>query len=322
MHILIGVFGEHIIEIYFLLMFLRIEKKIVKDVYDDIVNNKYRPSRPECDVLINKGDGVARITHVFSIRDSMVYYFCIKELESILCKNRIPNTFGGWSLGGKIRKAEELEIEKETENQYGRYSFNPQAWSRQFGDFNSLLFSQLETAKYSHAIQFDLANFYDLIRLDILEKWIRDEVNPEKEYVVDLLFQFLANWDEDSCHDRKYQVGLPQDVMQDCSRILANFYLQRYDNFTFKLCEQYHSEYFRYADDQFILTNAPENMSIFMLSISKRLDRYGLKINQKKVKLWTAHDLIIHRSRHIQMIFKDDEDKKILRKYSYLLRPV
>jgi hypothetical protein len=117
-------------------------EKLLHSVYDSISKATYFPSIPHTEIIKNKGFGVARIIPVFKIEDYCVYYFCIKELEDWLCVNRVPNTFGGWSLGGKIRRQEKEEIENES-TEYGRYSFNPMAWIFAFKEFNSLLFSQL-----------------------------------------------------------------------------------------------------------------------------------------------------------------------------------
>ena len=76
---------------------------LVESVYNDVVSARYAPGIPEAELVMNKGFGVARTVPVFSIRDYCVYYFCIKELEDVLCGNRTPNTFGGWTLGGQLR---------------------------------------------------------------------------------------------------------------------------------------------------------------------------------------------------------------------------
>ena len=146
---------------------------LLESVYNEIATARYAPSVPETELVINKGHGVARTVPVFCIRDYCVYYFCIKELEEVLCGNRTPNTFGGWTLGGKLRIQENDEIENEDIN-YGRYSFNPQAWTQAFGEFNSLLFAQLDPGNFAYVLQLDLSNFYDCVRLDILERWIRE----------------------------------------------------------------------------------------------------------------------------------------------------
>jgi hypothetical protein len=226
--------------------------QIIYNVYESIKSATYFPSIPHTDIIKNKGFGVARIIPVFKIEDYCVYYFCIKELEDWLCVNRVPNTFGGWSLGGKIRQQESQEIENES-TEYGRYSFNPMAWINAFKEFNSLLFSQLDNSHYNYAIQFDLANFYDSIRLDILERKIREQADSSKGWVVSLLFFFLNHWNRRNTGLHPQIVGLPQDAFADCSRILANFYLQEYDSFADKIARQYNGSYFRYSDDQFIL---------------------------------------------------------------------
>ena len=130
---------------------------------------------------MNKGHGVARTVPVFCIEDYIVYYFYIKELEDIISGNRTEHTFGGWTLGGKLRKQEDLDVQFDTGFSNARYSFNPRAWTAAFGEFNSLLFSQLETDTYTHVLQFDLSNFYDCVRLDILERRIREDAPPIRD---------------------------------------------------------------------------------------------------------------------------------------------
>src|ERR1019366_10184395 len=118
-----------------------------------IVSARYAASIPEAEIVENKGRGVARSKPVFCIEDYIVYYFCIKELEGVLCAKRTENTFGGWTLGGKLRKLEEIDVEFDNSFSNSRYSFNPRAWVKAFGEFNSLLYAQLDTKNYSHVLQ-------------------------------------------------------------------------------------------------------------------------------------------------------------------------
>ena len=280
---------------------------LIESVYNEVKTSRYAPSLPENEIFMNKGHGVARIIHVFSIKDYCIYYFCIKELEDVLCRNRVENTFGGWTLGGKIRKKEQEEIEGECEGaNYGKFSFNPLAWAKAFGEFNSLLFSQLDQKNYSHILQFDIANFYDTIRLDILERWIREDSPSSKGFIVSLLFYFLNHWNRHNTFLEHQSVGLPQDALSDCSRILANYYLQKYDIYASELCNNVYSLYFRYADDQMILTNSPDDLEYVMLLLSKNLNHYGLRINQKKVSLWTNDELQRFRCRNLHSIFAEN----------------
>ena len=216
---------------------------LLRRVWQSIESSRYAPGIPHAEVIVNKGHGVARTTPIFCIEDYCVYYFCIKELEEILCVNRTLNTFGGWALGGRLRRAEHEEMESEF-TEYGKYAFNPLAWRQAFGEFNSLLYAQLDGGEFSHVLQFDLSNFYDSIRLDVLERWIREAGDSSKGWIVTLLFYLLNHWNRRNTTWHAQSVGLPQDVLADCSRILANYYLQKYDRFAAELCkrEQYTSD--------------------------------------------------------------------------------
>ena len=301
-------------------------EKTVRKVYDAIVSARYAASIPEAEIVMNKGHGVARTIPVFCIEDYIVFYFCIKELEDVLCGNRTEHTFGGWTLGGKMRKLEDIDVEFDNGFSSARYSFNPRAWMAAFGEFNSLLFAHLDTGTYSHVLQFDLSNFYDCVRLDILERWIREESDASKGWIIALLFYFLNQWNRKNTGLHPQAVGIPQDALADCSRILANFYLQKYDKFASQISTKANALYFRYADDQMILLKKPDQADRLMLLLTRHLDRFGLRVNQKKVDMWTIKQLVAFRCRTLQSIFAtkgDNQDKTLVRKFAdaYLVIP-
>ncbi len=290
----------------------------VRAVFEAVKSSHYVPSIPEAEMVINKGHGVARTVPVFCIEDYIVYYFCIKELEEIIAVNRTMHTFGGWSLGGELRNQENLDVGLDTGFYNARYSFNPRAWQKAFGEFSSLLFSQLETGAYTHVLQFDISNFYDCIRLDILERWIREDASADKGWIIALLFYFLNQWNRRNTGLHPQRVGIPQDALADCSRLLANYYLQKYDKFAANICAKVGANYFRYADDQMILLKGADRIEELMLFFTRKLDRQGLRVNQKKVDIWTVEELEKHRCRSIQAIFAnegDNKDPKLVRKF-------
>ncbi len=290
----------------------------VRAVFHAVKSARYAPSIPEAEIVMNKGHGVARTIPVFCIEDYLVYYFCIKELEEVISGNRPDHTFGGWTLGGRLRKLEDIDVEFDTGFSNSRYAFDPRAWTAAFGEFNALLFAQLETGAYTHVLQFDLSNFYDCVRLDILERWIREDASPEKGWVIALLFYFLNQWNRRNTGLHPQGVGIPQDALADCSRLLANYYLQKYDKFATAICAKAGASYFRYADDQMILVNGTNSVETLMLLLTRNLDRYGLRVNQKKVEIWTRNELQKHRSRDIQSIFAstgDNKNAKLVRKF-------
>jgi hypothetical protein len=282
----------------------------VRQVYDAIVSARYAASIPEAEIIANKGHGVARTIPVFCIEDYIVYYFCIKQLEDVLCGNRTANTFGGWTLGGKFRRLEDEDVEYDFGPYISRYSFNPRAWTVAFGEFNSLLYAQLDSDEYSHILQFDLTNFYDCVRLDTLERSIREEADSSLGWVIALLFYFLNQWNRRNTGLHPQAVGLPQDALADCSRILANYYLQRYDKVAARVCTEANAAYFRYSDDQMILLKSADHCESIMLQLTRNLDRYGLRVNQKKVQLWTKSKLEAHRCRRIHVIFAREGSNK------------
>ena len=127
----------------------------VENLYKEIEERTYYPSVPRCYIDRDKGNGVTRIVPVFTLKDYCVYYYCIKKIEDKIAYNRVENTFGGWTLGGLMRKGEDDEMEKRRKNfnhyedfiaelhgiSVSEYSFNPVAWARAYGDLNAKLYA-------------------------------------------------------------------------------------------------------------------------------------------------------------------------------------
>lgn len=296
----------------------------IERLYKKIQERKYYPSVPRFYIDIDKGNGVTRIVPVFSLKDYCVYYYCIKKIEDKIAYNRIANTFGGWTLGGLMRKSEVDEMEKRRRDYNRRedfmaelhgisvsqYSFNPAAWTRAYGDLNAKLYATAKGRKYHFVAELDIANYYDSIRLDILEMRIREIVNGEHADIVSLLFHFLNYWNRNTNLYNKQTVGIPQDAMGDCSRILANFYLQPYDKYVFELCKENKCKYLRYADDQFLFAEDEKKLKLLIFKVSKKLNALGLSVNQKKVKVRSTEELIDNRAFKIFDMLKDDADRE------------
>lgn len=67
-----------------------------------------------------------------------------------------------------------------------------------------------------------------------------------------------------------------------------------------------------------ILLNDPTKVENLLLLLTRNLDRYGLRVNQKKVKLWKTPELIKHRCRKIQAIFAakgDNQNPALVHKF-------
>jgi hypothetical protein len=283
---------------------------------DDIESKTYYPSKPDKVFFAEKTGKVARKLIQFSIRDFYLYYYLVKCLEDEISCNRVEGTYGGWSFGNKITKKEQQEQEGYEDNldELNTY-FSNIAWAKEYGDFNSKLISSLkeEDMLFSWVVEMDIANFYDNINLVILERNIRDIAEKGKSEVCDILFHFLNYWDRETIGYNRKAVGLPQEIIGDASRILANFYLQDYDAFISKKCEAYNAKYFRYCDDQVIIANKKEDNEELVYIASGYLSKLGLNINAKKVNYFECSEFLEQRfDIEFPEIPKKNEDKGVV----------
>jgi Reverse transcriptase (RNA-dependent DNA polymerase) len=252
--------------------------EFLKQLYKDILDYNYSPSIPRGYIVQDKHRRVARIVPTFTYRENCVYFFCIKSLEDAIAINRVEGTFGGWRLGNPLRKQEEAE---------GEYnpivSYDPGAWSKHWREFQKKAYEFSNSGNYQYFIKVDIANFYDSINLTLLENKIRTVIDNEQRFIVDLLFNFLGNWNKKFEGYTRKTVGIPQDEITDSSRILANFFLQDYDAFMLGLCNESGCRYLRYADDQIIC--APDQFSAreLLFEASRELAKINLNLNSSKV---------------------------------------
>lgn len=251
-------------------------------LHSEVTNFIYAPSHPRHYILVNKHNGVTRFVPTFNRKDYCVYYLCIKLLENEIAINRVEGTFGGWTLGNPIRLKEDQEI---IELDYVPFNtINELSWAEEWRSFQGIARKYNGTGNYGYYINLDIANFYDTVNLAILERKIRHVIPKNKQDVVTLLIHFLQNWNKRIEGYNIKTVGLPQDEIGDCSRILANFYLQDYDSAMKAICEKYNSQFIRFADDQIIFTTDKDTARRILFEASKELFRINLNINSSKVK--------------------------------------
>lgn len=253
-------------------------------LYSDIMTLNYYPSLPVAYLISDKHNRVARHVPVFNYRESCVFFWCVKQLEEEIACNRVEGTFGGWRLGNPIRKKEEQDVEMLEEGGYVPFgAYNRGEWLKHWRDFQKKAYQYATQGEYNCFLKFDIANFYDSINLNLLEGRIRYCTNNEKSFVVDLLFHFLRNWNRQFEGYSLKNVGIPQDSVGDCSRILANFFLQDYDQRMKAICDHLEIRYLRYADDQIVMANSIQVTRQVLFEASKELFRNNLSVNSSKV---------------------------------------
>lgn len=114
-------------------------------------------------------------------------YFVCKMLEEIAV-NRTENTYGGWLLGNKIR-IEDSKID------YVYKSYNSLLWNENWKKFQNILYNNVKDLDNDAIVlKLDIANFYDNINLNLLEKKLLASVPAEKLEYINILMYFVRNW--------------------------------------------------------------------------------------------------------------------------------
>lgn len=167
---------------------------------------------------------------------------------------------------------------------YAFNSFNPYLWTKYWSDFQKK--AALYAGDYEYMLFTDIANFYDSVDLNLLKRKVFLAVPREKYQAVELLFYFLENWNKVLEGYSRKNVGLPQDEFGDNSRLLANFYLQDYDEKIKALCNKLGVNYLRYADDMIFYANNERQLQHILFEASKELYKLGLNINSGKIKFF------------------------------------
>jgi hypothetical protein len=294
------------------------KQDFLKQLYDEITLFTYNPSTPREYIVINKNNGISRYVPTFNRKDYCVYFLCIKLLENDIAINKVEGTFGGWTLGNPIRLKEEQEI---IEIEYVPYNtLNELSWIQAWQSFQHIVRTFRDIQRWNYFVKIDIANFYDCINLSILERKIRHIIHKSKQDVVSLLFHFLRNWNKKLEGYNQKTVGIPQDEIGDCSRLLANFYLQDYDLKLKSVCDQLGAKYVRFADDQIIYANSIDDIKSLLFEASRELLRINLHLNSSKVIYFrSVNDFNEYWSFEIYDLLKNENDSdninKAVKKY-------
>ena len=162
------------------------KSEFLAELYADISSHRYHPGVPREYIIQDKHNSVARIVPTFDYRDACTYLYCLRMLEEDIAINRVPGTFGGWSMGNLLFQQEIAEIEA-MEYDY-QASFNPFRWIEHWRAFQTRAFEFSRTGYYNAFLEFDISNFYDTINQTRLERQIRLAADRNKANTIDLLF--------------------------------------------------------------------------------------------------------------------------------------
>ncbi|PIP53439.1 hypothetical protein COX08_00915, partial [Candidatus Beckwithbacteria bacterium CG23_combo_of_CG06-09_8_20_14_all_34_8] len=306
------------------------------DLYKSIKECTYSPGNPREYILSDKHNGAIRVVPTFNYKDSCTYYYCIKNIEEFIATQRVEGTFGGWQLGTPIRELEENEEPQGVSAPTN--SFNRKAWGENWKEFQKKAYEYSQLDDYEYFIKVDIANFYDSINLITLERKLRALIPKNKCHILDLLFTFLKGWNKRFEGYAEKTVGIPQDEIGDCSRILANFFLQDYDQRIYELCRENDCKYLRFADDQLIMAKNKRSADIILSHTSKELFKINLYLNSAKISrikskddfnnywCFELFDLLAEKNnkdninKAVKLFFEMSEKDKLFIKHSALRR--
>lgn len=261
----------------------------LKKLQEKIKTKEYHPQTPRAYVVLGKQHLVSRIIPVLKLADACVYYYCIKEIEGNLAKTRVDGTYGGFSMGGAMRVMEDADFAKISEQESASpYPYNPLAWVKEWGDFQNKILVYTREEKYQYFIKFDISNFYDCLNLGYLEARLRSVCPVEQMDTIDLLMYFLKFWNRDFENFKAKNIGIPQDEVGDCSRVLANFYLHEYDSYLKGEADKIDCKYVRYSDDQIIFAKDEASAKKLLYLASNFLARINLNLNPSKVEVFDS----------------------------------
>ncbi len=263
---------------------ITVKNALIIELFDEVIFSK-KASFPETlDYLVmNKGNNVTRILPVFSIKTICLYHYLIRNIEDDLVKNRIDGTFGGYRIGNSFLKKEKNELDLSA---LYMLTINPAAWSKEWKSYQDFVFKYYNENEFDSIVMFDIANFYDSVNLSRLEHKARLAVTSSDDKIINLLFFILKNWNYRLNKYKENYSGLPQNEVGDESRILANFYLQDYDAYIKKKCDEVGAKYLRYSDDTIIYGKGIKVVEKLLWQASKYLNKEGLNINVSKVKFF------------------------------------
>ncbi len=291
----------------------RARSEILAHLVTELKTGAYSPRPVHGFLSAPKGNGVARFVPVLTYQDVCVYFGCVKAFDEKLSSLAVPDTFGGWSLGGKRRSREEDQAVDAISASMPVSAYNRWAWVANWQQFWKLLAARFEhLPDDSCFVMFDIANFYDTVDLPRLERMLRRECG-DKHDAIQVLIYFLSNWNKRLNEYAQTSKGIPQDIFGDNSRALANFYLTPFDKRMRESSLRDGSTFMRFADDMVLACPDSGTCRKLVYFASKELNAIGLNINVAKVKYLTKSEFDCWWGFSIMDGFENRDDESALR---------
>jgi hypothetical protein len=263
-------------------------RALFESAIDEVNDGSYASRRIHGFLSAPKGSSVARFIPVLTFTDTAVYFACMQHIDRKLAGATVPNTFGGWQLGTARREMEEQEAMRLFSGEgcpsMPSSCYNRAAWMKHWQSFWKLLAARYEGADdEAWFAMFDIANFYDSVDLRRLETSVR-AASGDDHFAINVLFHLLGSWNRALCLYTHSTKGLPMDLVGDCSRLLANYFLTTFDKAFREHVQSHNGDFMRFADDMVVCSETRVGCEKFVFEASSRLHELGLNVNVAKVK--------------------------------------
>ncbi len=239
----------------------------LNSLISQINKNHYHPQKPYLHPS-PKSKGINRPTVIFDINDSLVYRFCVEQIEDVLFKKtRQKNIRGG------------VKITPNRNSEGGEF------YEKSFKDWTAHLDgieNSLKTKKY--LVNTDIASYFENINLLVLKDLVRSDVK-EKKGVMNLLFYFLENTRFRVDYEVNTFTGLLQEGI-DCSRALAYYFLHLHDNAMREFCKDNDAEFYRFVDDMSVAVDSEVIGKKALRCITNSLRRLNLVSSIEKTSIF------------------------------------
>ncbi|WP_158225428.1 RNA-directed DNA polymerase [Rhizobium sp. 11515TR] len=251
-----------------------------------------------------------------------MYYLLVLSLQDYLVTS-LPGVYGAWRTvpanAIKENKLEDLvnegeaEVEHELVDPYFSDTFAKKAWFRDWQQLTDLLIETCSDKSVgTYVLVSDIANFYDTIDVNTLIDKIRSSV-PDHSEIVSLLGYFLKFWDRRIKGYTASSKGIPQEIISDASRILANFYLTEFDRKFIEVCKASNVVYIRWADDIVLFGSSKSKLEEIMHRASRLLLNIGLNLSAAKTKHFTRNSFRRYRALDLISAVNRKDSKNFLK---------
>ena len=258
-------------------------KESLDTLASEINENNYYPQRPYLHES-PKSKGINRPTVVFDIKDTLVYRFCIEQIEDVLIKKtRQENIRGGIKISPNRSPVSGGDFYEK--------------WFKDWTAHMKSVRDSLEERDYLATT--DIASYFENINMLVLKDMIRSDIE-EKTEVMNLLFYFLENTRFRVDYEVNTFNGLPQEDI-DCSRLLAYYFLHAHDDRMSMFCKEYDADFYRFVDDMSVSVKSPVDGKKALRCITESLRKLNLVSSIEKTDILHKKDALR------EMFYKENE---------------